>query len=160
MATILIAQRRNSDMTPINDLPSEFDLALQRKGLKREVCMGPQVLPFGNIIIEYFNKQIGIQVMRDRDIWSISLKDIVHLPGRWFPLWYLHGIISNGSGKKLSFRESQLFVEAHWEELLALFNDQHRDETVRRVNLMFKARVSQNTHDALERRNRRLGLSQ
>jgi hypothetical protein len=146
-------------MIDIKDLPVEFDLALQSKGLKREVCMGPQTLPFGNIIIEYFSRQIGVQVMRDRDVWSISLKDIIHLLGRWFPLWYLRGIISKGNEQKLTFRESQIFVEAHWGELQELFSDEHRDETVRRVDTMFKERVRQNTREALERRNRRLGTS-
>jgi hypothetical protein len=104
--------------------------------------MGPQGTAFGNIIIEYFSRRIGVQVMRDRGNWDISLKDVVHLPGRWFPLWYLHRIISNQSQQKLSFLESQLFVEAHWDELLALFSDERHDQTLRLIDVMFKEVVS------------------
>jgi hypothetical protein len=55
---------------------AEFVNVLEMRGMARQRCEGPDPVFFGNRMLQYGNRNLGVRLILDRSIWTIDVADI------------------------------------------------------------------------------------
>jgi hypothetical protein len=116
--------------------PSAFESFLLRHGLECRRRIGPDAQPFGNTLVEYADSHLGVQVVSDRGLYSVSISDQTQKPIDWYDVDLMRKLLGLPESPRMMLYEQTDFVEKNWAAIRSLFDSSHAHATESRLRAL------------------------
>jgi hypothetical protein len=117
-----------------------LDTFLRGAGL---TCKHWETFPesFGNIVVQYANASIAVQIVRDRGRWSVAIADVAGRPEEWYDPSILRDLLCGQGNDEVSLPEQIEILQANWPSIVECFGPVRRAESHTRLAMLEEQRA-------------------
>jgi hypothetical protein len=87
-------------------------------------------------LVEYGNRDIRVQVVCDRGVWSVMFSAPSVGPQHWYSTQTLRDLLLGPKDEILLLDEQIKFVESNWPSIISRFGSLEREDTQRQLQLL------------------------